>query len=116
MSSTIYRDGEGGYVALVAHGFGNELIRGDWHMYGLMHYCLGVDGQLEIFDGSDDAFYPIDDQWVGLDWDVVDGLHEAFHGFGAARKLDDEYYKTITLYADVLASDVIMESLSGFFA
>lgn len=113
--TTIYNDGEGGYVALVAHGTGNELTRGVVQVAGLIHYCLS-EGRLELFDGATEAFYSIDHNWDGIDWETVDGLYAAHYGDRTARKLDSAYYDAISLYGGVLDNDLVMESLSAFYA
>lgn len=109
----IYEDGDGGYVALVAHGEGNEAERGDFSLYGLIHYCITGD-KVELFDGADGTFYEVDLKWNNLDWDVVNDLLDAEEGKMWTRKLDDAYYDTIRIYAEALENDLVRESLSGF--
>lgn len=111
MRSCVYKD-EDFYVVLVAHGSDSPLVRRDFVLTGLMHYCLeSVDGKLEIFDGLSDEFYAVDDLWEGVDEVAAILLKDAAR-WGHGARLDDRYYDTISLYSEATENDLLREALS----
>lgn len=105
----IYKDGDG-YYALVAHGKDNPLRRGFFMLTGLVHYCVDSSrdiGSLEIFDGATDTFYHPDQEWDGVEWEVIEGLLTA-----PGTALDEEYYSTIELYGSVLENEMVRKALT----
>lgn len=106
---TVYKD-DSGYATLVAHGSDNPLRHGNFELTGLMHYCINEDrdaGSLEIFDGSNGTFYALGSGWNGVDWDAVAALIDEE---GIAP--DEEYYRTIELYDEVLHNALVRDSLA----
>lgn len=109
--SVVYKDDDG-YVVLVAHGSGNPLVRLGVELTGLLHYCLReADGKLEIFDGSNDVFYTVDDWWEGLDEDAINLLEAAAH-WKHGSKVDSRYFNTINLYDEARKNELVREALS----
>lgn len=111
--SKVYKDGNG-YVVLVAHSSENPVWRGEKvFLTGLLHYVIGrPEESVEIFDGSDEVFYTVDDRWQNLNWNALnDLLNEADGITDNAVDLDAEYYDAIELYADVLNNELVRESL-----
>ena len=98
--TNIFRDGNRGFVTLVEHGPGNELVVGvnGTTVQGLTEYCVDGDGNFEIFDIATETFYAEDTRMENLDVEAK----EAVLNPGRVLDLNDEYYQAVTNYEETL--------------
>lgn len=106
----IYQSLEGEYLAFVAHS--DDLLGPDGDSYyGLFQYTV-QDGEFSIYDFGDNEILIPDNQWSGINMDVLAELTAAASGWATTVDLiGSDYWDVADLYDRVLDNEVLLNAV-----